>query len=83
MFGSNGLRHHGKFFAFVDGDGQLMVKLPAAEAGELRDAGRATAVRIGRHPAREWIAVPMETDGGRGWAPLLSRALRYAADAHR
>lgn len=83
MFGSNGLRYRGKFFAFVDGDGQLLVKLPAMTAAELRDAGRATAVRVGRHPAREWVAVPMDGGDEPGWGQLLSAALRNATESHR
>ncbi|TNM64407.1 hypothetical protein FHN55_12665 [Streptomyces sp. NP160] len=35
-----------------------MVKVPADLAAELVDAGTATRVRMGRSPAREWVAVP-------------------------
>ena len=37
MFGSNGLRIDTKFFAFIGRDGQLVIKLPAAQAAALID----------------------------------------------
>lgn len=82
MFGSNGLRANGKFFAFVDGDGGMIVKLPAEAAAGLVTAGGATPVRIGRNPAREWVTVPAQPDAEQQvWRDLLQQAYRYATQA--
>jgi len=45
MFGSDGLRVNAKFFAFVGGEGELIVKLPAAQCSALVAAGQAEPVR--------------------------------------
>ncbi|WP_211319451.1 TfoX/Sxy family protein [Quadrisphaera granulorum] len=58
MFGSEGLFAFGRVVAFVDGDGSLVVKVPAEQATELVAAGSAEHVRMGRSPAREWVSVP-------------------------
>ncbi|MGH2512433.1 MAG: hypothetical protein ACRDGQ_07080 [Candidatus Limnocylindrales bacterium] len=79
MFGSLGLKAGGRFFAFVGGEGQLVVKLPAHEASGLVEAGRATAVRAGRNPTREWVSLAWPTDGAAGeWSDVLAAAYRYA-----
>ncbi|TXR57312.1 TfoX/Sxy family protein [Quadrisphaera setariae] len=58
MFGCEGLFTAGRVVAFVDGDGALVVKLPPDRASDLVAEGTATRVRMGRSPAREWVAVP-------------------------
>lgn len=53
MFGSNGLRINTKFFAFIGRDGQLVIKLPAAQAAALVSAGcRACRHHRGRRGKR-------------------------------
>lgn len=53
MFGSNGLRIDTKFFALVGRDGQLVIKLPAAQAAALVSAGcRACRHHRGRRGKR-------------------------------
>jgi hypothetical protein len=81
MFGSNGLRWGGKLLAFLGGDGELIVKLPAEHAADLVAAGQATAVRVGRNPAREWVAVPAPDaiEHADTWRDLVTAARRYAA----
>lgn len=82
MFGSEGLRSHGKFFAFVDGDGGLIVKLPAEMASGLVADGEATPVRIGRNPAREWVTLPtVSADNLQPWRDALDHAYRYVTEA--
>lgn len=78
MFGSLGLRVNGKFFAFVGAEGQLVTKLPEAQAAALVAKGQATPVRAGRHLTREWIHVPTPAAAEEYglWPELL-------ADAHR
>ena len=79
MFGSNALTVHGKIVAFVDGEGGLVVKLPAARAAELVAAGVGTPIRVGRSPAKEWVGVPApEGDADpQPWADLLAEAFDY------
>lgn len=79
MFGSNGLRTHGKIFAFIGALGELVVKVPSDRASELVTGGVATRVQIGRNAAREWIGVPPQTgrDGTDLWRHLLDEAYRY------
>lgn len=86
MFGSEGLRVETKFFAFVGGDGQLIVKLPAAQAAALVSAGEASPVRAGRSVTREWVGVPRldvprggDREAVRRWRDLISDAYRYVA----
>ena len=83
MFGSNGLRWGGKFFAFLGGDGELIIKLPAADAAALVEAGRATAIKTGRHTTREWVGVPIEdSSGGRqAWRDLLAASHDFVSGA--
>jgi len=81
MFGSDGLRVNAKFFAFVGGEGELIVKLPAAQCAALVAAGQAEPVRAGRSPMREWIGVPDVADRADGaeWRELMADAHRYVA----
>ncbi len=81
MFGSNGLRCHDRLFAFVGGDGEMIVKLPAAQAAGLVADAQAVAVRIGRQRAREWVAIPGgATPGGtEAWRDAMAAAYRYAS----
>lgn len=79
MFGSDGLRHAGTFFAFVGADGGLTVKLPAATVFSLIAAGAGTPVHIGRNPAREWVDVLPPAHGDlRQWRDLLAEAYDFA-----
>jgi len=81
MFGSDGLRVDSKFFAFVGRDGQLIVKLPAAQADGLVAVGKADRVRAGRATMREWIGMPssVERPSTDQWRNLISDAYRYVA----
>ncbi len=68
-------------FAFVGGEGELIVKLPAAQCAALVAAGQAEPVRAGRSPMREWIGVPDVADRADGaeWRELMADAHRYVA----
>jgi len=81
MFGSDGLRLDTKFFAFVGRDGQLIIKLPAAQAAALVAAGEANPVRAGRGTMREWIGIPSPADHAHAdhWRTLITDACRYSA----
>lgn len=80
-FGSNGLRIDTKFFAFIGRDGQLVVKLPVAQAAALVSADEASPIRIGRNTTREWIGAPCPADHSspEQWRGLLTDAYDYAA----
>ena len=81
MFGSNGLRIDTKFFAFIGSDGELIIKVPEAQAAALVSVEEASPIRIGRNNAREWIGVLHPADHTRPeqWQGLLSDAYHYAA----
>ena len=79
MFGSEALTAHGKIVAFVDGEGALVVKLPATRAAELVAAGDAVPMTIGRSPAKEWVGVaaPAADADPHPWVPLLADGFDY------
>jgi hypothetical protein len=77
MFGSDGLKVNGKFFAFIGREGRLILKLPARQAADLVAAGKAEPVTIGSRKTREWVGLPLP--GAPGDTTEWKRAL---ADAH-
>ncbi|MDY7105784.1 MAG: hypothetical protein S0880_31755 [Actinomycetota bacterium] len=79
MFGSRGIRHDGRFFAFVGADGQLVAKIAAPRVAELVASGAGAPVRVGRHPAREWVGVPWEAGAAGRWRALLHEAHAHAS----
>jgi hypothetical protein len=74
---SDGLKVNNKIFAMVVRD-ELVVKVPAAQAGALCADGGGTAFepRPGR-PMKEWVVVAAP-DRGR-WRDLIADAYRYGA----
>src|SRR5919202_897705 len=84
MFGSTGLLRNGKFFAFVGRAGDLVLKLPEAQAAKLVSQGQAGAVKAGRNPTREWVSVPQAANGSTQlWRELLADAYAYATERPR
>ena len=79
MFGSTGLQVNGKFFAVSGAEGQLVTKVPAAQAETLLVKGEVGQVRAGRSPMRAWISVPVPVagDGPGQWRALLGDAYDY------
>lgn len=80
MLRSRGLRVPGGFFAFVGGDGRLIVKLPQEVGRELIDAGSAEEVVLGGRHLREWFALPYphdDPDGREAWQQAAADALDY------
>ncbi|GAA1055106.1 hypothetical protein GCM10017608_19580 [Agromyces luteolus] len=71
MFGSEGYSVRGKLFAFVEGGGDLVVKLPEERIAEL---ALAPMVMRGR-PMREWAVVPSAR--GDEWATIAGDALAF------
>jgi hypothetical protein len=78
MFGSEGLRAGGKFFAFIGREGQLILKLPAPRVAELLSGGQAEPVHVGRNPTREWAGIPQPVDPAR-WRELLAEAHAFVS----
>ncbi len=77
MMGFPCLRLHGDFFASWDPQhGQLVVKLDAASASALIDAGRAEAFAPSGRPFKEWVAVPATKR--RSWPKHLDDAFDRA-----
>lgn len=81
MFGSEGLRLDTKFFAFIGREGQLIIKLPSAQAKALVSAGAGSPVRAGRSTKREWVGVPAapHNAGVEPWRNIVADAYGYAA----
>ncbi|MFC9919694.1 hypothetical protein [Agromyces binzhouensis] len=71
MFGSEGYSVRGRLFAFVAGDGDLVVKLPEARIAEL---GLEPMFMRGR-PMREWAVVPFARDAE--WSAIAADALAF------
>ncbi|WP_353813479.1 hypothetical protein [Agromyces sp. SYSU T00266] len=71
MFGAEGYSVRGKLFAFVERDGDLVVKLPEERISEL---GLAPMVMRGR-PMREWAVVPFARDDE--WAAIAGDAFAF------
>lgn len=76
---NDGLTVHTKIFAMVV-RGQLVLKLPAAQAEQLRTDGAAVAFepRPGR-PMREWVCLdpPTGRAGEKRWRELIADAYAY------
>ena len=72
----DGLLVHGLLFAFLDGD-DLVVELPEARSGDLRERGIATPF-TGTHgePSRNWVRV---TDREL-WSELAREAHTYVGE---
>ncbi|OLT55327.1 MmcQ/YjbR family DNA-binding protein [Cellulosimicrobium sp. CUA-896] len=80
MFHSPGLRTGGKFFAFVDTEDGLVVKVPRDRAVELVRAGTADVVTLGRRTLREWVTLPCPAPGpADAWRDALEEAYDYVA----
>jgi hypothetical protein len=74
IFGATALKLDGKVFAMLV-KGDLVVKLPTGEAGDLVDAGVGTYFDPGHgRPLRQWITVPAT------YAPRWHRLAEQARD---
>lgn len=78
MFNGQGLKADGKFFAFVNRIGHLVIKLPESEVRRLIDDGEAEPVKMGKRTMREWVSLPQPpNDDYAGWRVLLERARAF------
>ncbi len=73
------LNVNGKIFAFLSKD-RLVVKVPAAQAGELVASARAEPFRSGGRTMKEWVAVE-PSDGD--WRQLMGDAYEYVGGLSR
>jgi hypothetical protein len=76
MFSTTGLSVRGKIFAVVNHDGNLMVKVPEARAGELTASGDATRMVMRGREMREWVEMT-PAKGEANWGALLAEAYAY------
>ncbi|HWR84392.1 MAG TPA: hypothetical protein VN200_00215 [Rhodoglobus sp.] len=76
MFHSLGLKRDGRFFAFIDGDGGVGMRLPEARVTELDEAGIAERMTIGTRSMREWASCPMS--GVEHWRQLLQESYEFS-----
>jgi TfoX/Sxy family transcriptional regulator of competence genes len=75
MFGSEGLKIHGKVFA-MNVKGDLVVKLPADRCPSLVEKGHARPFDPGHgRLMKEWVAVPAER--ARDWRRLAAEARAF------
>jgi TfoX/Sxy family transcriptional regulator of competence genes len=63
MFSGQGLEVDGRFFAFVDKNGRLVVKLSQRDVVRLVDEGQAELVTMGKRTMREWAGLTQPEDG--------------------
>jgi hypothetical protein len=74
------LKVNGKIFAFLSKD-RLVVKVPAAQAGTLVNAGVAEPFTSGGRTMKEWVAVA--SSHGDQWRPLMDDAFDYVGGLSR
>jgi hypothetical protein len=77
MFSTDGLRVHGKVFAFVSHDGALIVKLPQTRIDDLIDTADAARMSMRGREMREWATVPI--DRAESWPALVDEARDFVA----
>ena len=58
MMGHDCLRVNGEFFGMINGQGHLVVKLPAERVNELVASGAGENVAPSGRVFREWVAIP-------------------------
>jgi hypothetical protein len=71
MLVSSGLKVNGKFFAFSQKTGSMVVKLPKARVTELVDAGLGERFQPANKPMKEWLVV---LPGALDWVDLAREA---------
>jgi hypothetical protein len=76
MFHSLGLKRDGRFFAFIEGEGGVCLRLAEARVTELDEAGIAQRMTIGTRSMREWASCPM--DARERWRELLMESYGFS-----
>lgn len=82
MFGRDGLRVNGTFFAFLNRD-RLVVKLPPARTAALIAAGEARVATDLSPTMLRWISVPLPAipADANPWHQLMAEAHAYATQS--
>ncbi|WP_433429156.1 hypothetical protein [Nonomuraea sp. CA-141351] len=82
MFHAEGLKVNGKVYAFFSKTkGGVVLKLPAARAGELVGEGTAEVMVMGARRMREWVALRVPDEDV--WRRLLTEAAAYVESLRR
>ena len=79
MFGREGLKVNGKFFAFLDAD-RLLLKLPQAKREALLAQGHATSAVLVSPSMNKWVAIPYASRAA-DWDALTDEARQFAAQS--
>jgi len=79
MFGREGLKVNGKFFAFLDAD-RLLLKLPQAKRDALLAEGHATSAVLVSPTMNRWVAIPYASRAA-DWEALADEARQFVAQS--
>lgn len=79
MFGREGLKINGKFFAFLDAD-RLLLKLPKAKRDALLAEGHATSAVSVSPTMNKWVAIPYASRAA-DWEALTDVARQFVAQS--
>ena len=80
IFNGDGVKVHGKVFAFIGRNGDLVAKLPADRVDDLVSHRTGGPVVMGKRTMREWVRFPAEAGVGT-WSEVLGEAHAFVAGA--
>ena len=79
MFNGDGVKVHGKMFAFIGRNGDLVAKLPHDRVRDLVASRSGDPVVMGVRTMREWVRLSAEAEAGAGaWSEVLVEAYSFA-----
>lgn len=76
IFNGDGVKVHGKVFAFIGRNGDLVAKVPESRVRQLVSQHAGGPVVMGRRTMREWVRLPVEAGVG-AWSEVLDEAYRF------
>ena len=77
MFNGDGVKVHGKMFAFIGRNGDLVAKLPHDRVRDLVTSRSGDPVVMGVRTMREWVRLSAEAGAG-AWSEVLDEAYSFA-----
>ena len=83
MFNGDGVKVHGKMFAFIGRNGDLVAKLPHDRVRDLVASRSGDPVVMGVRTMREWVRLSAEAEaeaeaGAGAWSEVLVEAYSFA-----